>query len=169
MGWDEAASSKSFWQISGTGPRLVACADRCDDSTVPMTEGGDGSESLPLDRRPARGLPIAGQPGIMGSMAKADPMRSGSPTSPSGLGTAAHAAPWSRPRPRTPDPCSGPVRVAHWYLRPAHGGGAVSARRGRPRRLLIPRRRCRTPGELPRQEQNSTEASYVGSSVDVGG
>ena len=44
------------------------------------------------------------QPGIMGSMAEADSMRSGSPTSPSGSGTAAHAVPWSRPRPRTPDP-----------------------------------------------------------------
>lgn len=160
-----AESLADFWHE----PHLVACAGRCADSTVPMTEGGAGSESLPLDRRPARGLPIAGQPGIMGSMAAADSMRSGSPTSPSGSGTAAHAAPWSRPRPRTPAPCPGPVRVAHWYLRPAHGGGAVSARRGRPRRPLLPRRRCRTPGELPRREQNPTEASYVGSLIDVGG
>jgi hypothetical protein len=42
-----------------------------------MTEGGTGSESLPLDRRPARGLPIAGQPGIMGGMAEADSMAVG--------------------------------------------------------------------------------------------
>jgi hypothetical protein len=40
---------------------------------------------------------------------------------------------------------------------------------GRRRGLLILRRGRRTPGELPRREQNPTEASYVGSMIDVGG
>ena len=131
-----------------------------------MTEGGAGSESLPLD--PAAGSRLThsrASPGIMGGMAEADSMRRGSPTSPSGSG-------------RLPTPRRGAdrdrgsqilVRVSHEYLRPARGGGAVSARRGRPRRLLIPRRGHRAPGELPRPEQNPTEASHVDSLIDFGG
>jgi hypothetical protein len=40
---------------------------------------------------------------------------------------------------------------------------------GRPRRLLILRRGRRPPGELPRPQQNPTQASHVGSLIDGGG
>jgi hypothetical protein len=92
------------------------------------------TESLPLDRAGRReGLPTTGGPGIMGGMPEVDARRRVSPTSPSGSRMAAQAAPCTRPRPWTSDPCRGPGRVSHGLsVRPAGGGGVVNTQRATP-------------------------------------
>jgi hypothetical protein len=166
VGRDEVACSTVFGKFLAR-PRSLAPAMSCLDS--PSDEGGAGPESLRLTRRPAGGLPIAGQTGIMGGMPEADSTRKASPTSPSGSRTAAHAAACGRPRPPTPDPCRVLFGSHGLSVRPTHGGGAVSARRGRLRPVLIPRRGRREPGELPRPEQNPTQPTGIGALIDLGG
>jgi hypothetical protein len=129
--------------------------------TVPMTEDGAKPESLLLDPAGQRKAYQLRKRGTRhhGRHARGRPEAQGVSDSPSGSRTAAHAAPCSRPRPRTQDPCRGPARVSRGLsVRPARGGGVVSVRGRRPRRLLlVPRRGRRAPGELPRPEQNPTQ------------
>jgi hypothetical protein len=164
MGRREAARSAVSGKFLARAPS-GGCAGRRADSTAPMTEGGAGSESLPLDRRPARGLPMAGQPGIMSSIAEADSMRSGTPTS-RGLGDGCLCRALEQTATADPRPVSGSSSGLSLV------SSAGSWRRGRQRTQRAaaasadPSTRMSYPGGLPRREQNPTETSYVGSLSD---
>ena len=138
---------------------------------LPMTEDSAEPESLPLDPPADSRLTNSRATRHHGRHARGPPEAQGVSDQPVSFEDGCPRCIVYQTAAADPNPCRGRTRVFRGLsVRPARGGNAVSARRGRPRRrLLIPRRGRHEPAAPARPSKNLTRLPGVDWLVDVGG